>query len=52
MIWLLIGLLLISMAACYGIAKSRSADTKFWLVMGILFGPLAVPFAFFSKPRR
>ncbi len=42
---------LLSMWACYQIADSRSADRVFWLIMGLLFGPFAIPFAFLSKPR-
>jgi hypothetical protein len=49
--WLIIGTLLCA-ATCYFIAKSRSADTVFWTVMGLLLGPIAIPFAFFSKPVK
>lgn len=35
---------------CYYIAKARGAKTSFWVLMGALFGPFAVPFALFSKP--
>jgi uncharacterized membrane protein len=35
---------------CHQIAKSRGAKPVFWGVMGALFGPLAIPFAFLSKP--
>lgn len=38
--------------ACFAIAKSRQGDAPFWLAMGALFGPLAVPFAFLAKPRE
>jgi len=31
------------------IASERDADKKFWLTMGIVFGPFALPFVFFSK---
>ena len=49
LVWLLIGTLVCT-GACYFIARSRSADTLFWAVMGFLLGPIAIPFAFFSKP--
>ncbi len=42
---------LLSAFACYLLAKSRSADRRFWLVMGLFFGPLAIPFVFFAKPK-
>lgn len=34
---------------CYFIARQRRANHLFWSVMGIAFGPLALPFVFFSK---
>lgn len=35
---------------CYSLARKRNANYAFWAAMGIAFGPLAVPFVFFSKP--
>ena len=35
---------------CHYIAKNRGANPSFWGVMGIIFGPLALPFVFLSKP--
>lgn len=49
-VWLIIAALL-SMGACFLIARSRGADSWYWLLMGLLLGPLAIPFAFFSKPK-
>ena len=43
---------LLSMMVCYWIASSRKADRWYWMVIGLLFGPLAIPFAFLSKPTR
>lgn len=37
---------------CYTIAKERRADARFWVWMGIVLGPLAIPFVFFSKPEK
>lgn len=50
---LLPGLLLAvaSAVVCHGIAKHRGADPVFWGVMGALFGPLAIPFALFARPK-
>ncbi len=50
MIWLLIVVTLLSMVACYFVSGSRSADRRFWVLMALLFGPLAIPFAFFARP--
>jgi hypothetical protein len=36
---------------CYLIAKKRKASVQFWIGMGIFFGPLAIPFVFFSRPE-
>jgi hypothetical protein len=55
----MIGLLIIvsllsmlSMLICYQIARWRKADRWYWLFAGLLFGPLAIPFAFFSSPNQ
>jgi hypothetical protein len=47
----LIVISLLSILACCLIARSRSADIRFWALMGLLLGPLAIPFALFSKPK-
>ncbi len=41
---------IISAWACYSVAKSKGANTRFWIVMALCFGPLAIPFVFFAKP--
>ena len=45
---------LIFFSVCCGlclrlVASKRNADKRFWLIMGIVFGPFALPFVFFSK---
>lgn len=35
----------------YLIAARRNGDKVFWLVMGIVFGPFALPFVFFARSR-
>ena len=37
---------------CYSIAKKRNAAIPFWVAMGALFGPLALPFVLMSKPKK
>lgn len=46
-----IALNIVCIIACHLIAKRRGAKPVFWGVMGALFGPIAIPFAFFSKPE-
>jgi hypothetical protein len=36
---------------CYIIARDRGGDARFWGWVGLLFGPFAVPLAFFAKPK-
>ena len=43
---------IVSIFICYDIAKSRGGNTRFWGWMGLFFGPLAIPFAFFCKPKK
>ncbi len=31
------------------IADRRGANTKFWAIMGAVFGPFAIPFVFLTK---
>jgi hypothetical protein len=51
MAWLIV-INLLSMLACYWIARTRSANRPYWVVMGLLFGPFAIPFVFFAKSER
>lgn len=48
----LVLIVLASAAICYAIAKYRRADATYWCLMGSFFGPLAIPFAFLSKPEE
>ncbi len=36
----------------YFIAAKRGASKKFWLIMGLVFGPFAIPFVFFAKTNK
>ncbi len=49
-VYALIVLNILSIFLCHRIAKSRGARPVFWGVMGALFGPFAIPFAFMAKP--
>ena len=31
------------------VAEKRGLNTKFWAIMGAVFGPLAIPFIFLAK---
>ena len=33
----------------YFIARKKGAKKSFWLIMGLIFGPFAIPFVFFAK---
>lgn len=33
----------------YAVAAQRNANKPFWLAMGLLLGPFALPFVFFTK---
>jgi ABC-type dipeptide/oligopeptide/nickel transport system permease component len=52
---LLVYSLLISAACafvCGLIAARRRARWIYWSVMGFAFGPFALPFVFFAKPKK
>ena len=42
---------ILSMCICYAIAKKREANVVRWVVLSACFGPLAIPFVFFAKPK-
>ena len=46
---ILVSSFIISAILCHYIARHRGANAVFWGVMGAVFGPLAIPFVFFSK---
>ena len=35
----------------WNLADKRGANTKFWAIMGAVFGPLAIPFIFLTKNK-
>lgn len=37
---------------CHQLARHRGAQPVFWGVMGIVFGPLAIPFVFLARTNR
>jgi hypothetical protein len=51
MMMLLIVITLVSMVIVYFIANKKGADVVFWMVMALLFGPLAIIFVLFVKPK-
>lgn len=50
--YVLVAINIISIFICYDIAKNRGGNVRFWGWMGVLFGPLAIPFALFCKPKN
>lgn len=48
---LIMSVFVISAILCHYIAKSRGAKPVFWGILGASLGPLALPFAFASKPE-
>ena len=44
-------LTVMSVFICHTIVAKRKGDTVYWVVMAILLGPIAIPFAFFAKPK-
>lgn len=49
MVPILVVLNIASIFICHYAAKSRGAKPVFWGVIGAIFGPLAIPFAFMAK---
>jgi hypothetical protein len=51
-VYLLVAITVISVGICYYTAKQRGLSTPYWVFVGALFGPLAVPFVFLAKSKR
>jgi len=51
-VWMLWLINAMGIVLCYQIAKMRQSNARFWGLMGLLFGPLALPFVFFSTPKK
>lgn len=49
--FLLVAINVFCVYVCYVIAKERGANVRFWGYMAVLFGPFAVPFVCFAKPK-
>jgi hypothetical protein len=47
----LVALNILCIVVCHQVAVKRRADARFWGFMGLFFGPLALPFLLFAKPR-
>ena len=43
---------IITAIICHYLAKQRGSNMAFWGVMGLVFGPLAIPFVFLSKESK
>ena len=42
---------IISIFICYKVTKDRGGNARLWGWMGVVFGPFAIPFAFFCKVK-
>jgi hypothetical protein len=50
----LIAVIIISLifgVLCYNMASRKGYNKQFWLIMGILFGPFALPFIILGKRK-
>ncbi len=47
MIYALVILCIVSAGVCHWIAKRRGASAAPWIAAAVLFGPLAIPLAYF-----
>jgi hypothetical protein len=46
LIWMLCG------GVAWKVATNRKGSGTFWAVVGQVFGPFSIPFAFFVKPQE
>ena len=53
MAWLpILGGILVSIVLCHGLARRKGRKPSFWVLMGALFGPLAIAFLLLLHDRR
>ena len=50
--FLVMAITLCSAFICFTVSKEKGLNSTFWLWMAIVFGPLAVPFIYLSKPKE
>jgi hypothetical protein len=49
MTYILIAIYISSIIICHNVARIRGAKPVFWVVMGAILGPLAIPFVLMAK---
>lgn len=53
MVLTIVAIVLLACAViCHYLAKNRGANPVFWGVMGLVFGPLAIPFVLMAKAQQ
>lgn len=50
--YLLVVITVISVGVCYYVAGQRGLSKPYWIFMGVLFGPIAIPFVFLVKSKH
>ena len=52
MAYVLLAVVIVSTAVCYHQAKRKGLNLSLWIVLGALFGPLAIPFVYAAADRN
>lgn len=52
MAYLFVGIFIVSAGICHHFAKKKQLNVPFWIILGSLFGPLAIPFVVFVKSKN
>ena len=52
MVFILIVVPIVSAAVCHRVAKRKQLNVKLWIILGSLFGPLAIQFVYRAKARE
>lgn len=50
-LYILLAVTAASVIICHAIAQRRGLKPVFWGVMGLAFGPFAIPFVYLVKPK-
>ncbi len=48
----IIVVVIVSTAICHSVARHKNLSVRFWICLGAVFGPLAIPFVLLMPARK
>jgi len=50
--YIIVGIFMVSTGICHYFAKKKRLKAPFWVVLGALIGPVAIPFVLITKAKK